>query len=69
MHFLHEKMIAINYLDVNLETNLCSMVDGLRQTYDRSCLSEMSLETDCMVRPGALKRKKKAFQCLYNKPH
>ena len=26
MHFLHEKMIAINYLDVNLETNLCSIV-------------------------------------------
>lgn len=57
MHFLHEKMIAINYLYV--KTNLCSIVDGLRQTYDRSCLSEMSLETDCMVRPGALKRKKK----------
>ena len=59
MHFLHEKMIAINYLYVNLKTNLCSIVDGLRQTYDRSCLSEMSLETDCMVRPEALKRKKK----------
>jgi len=59
MHFLHEKMIAINYLYVNLKANLYLIVDGLRQTYERSCLSEMALETDCMVRPGALKRKKK----------